>query len=1152
MSTRTGATDGSFWGEVDDDLALTRYRALVETIDDGLYQLDADGRFVAVNDELVAVTGYARDELVGEHVSLLLGDSTIDAIEREIANRLRSDDDAATFELEVQTADGETLPCELRINPIVEDGEFRGTIGVARDRSRPTRTLHATDAERSAPADIADTSSESITTILDDANIGVVVLDDGFDIAWIDETIEDIFGLERESIVGRDNRRVLEDALSELVAEPDSFAETVLATYDEGSYTDGLECRITGTADDDFEERWLEYQSEPIESGEYAGGRVEIYYDISDRKRSEGVLRENQAVFHSLVDAVEEYAIFRLDPEGHITSWNEGATQIKGYDREEILGEHISRFYTDADRDANVPKRNLEAATENGSVEDEGWRVREDGTQFWANVTITRIRDEDGTHQGFLKVTRDMTDRWQFERELETELQRMLSRISDAFYAVDDEFRFTHVNDRAEELLQHSEEELLGEQLWDVFPDLVEIDEVWDAFHTALDTQEPTSYELYYDTLDFWVEANLYPSETGISVYFRDITERKERQQALEESEQRYRTLAEYFPNGLVTLFDHNLEYTLAAGQGFDRIPVDPDYLEGETVYEAWPDGTSDELEPVFLAALEGEERSIEISYADQEWVIHAVPITDERGAVITGMTMAQDITEQKEREQYLEDAKAQLEAATEAGAVGTWEWQIPEDQFVTGRSFAKKFGVDPDAAREGVPLDRIMSSIHEADRDRVERRIEAVLESGGEYEEEYRVWNADGELRWVVARGHVEYDENGTPETFPGALTDITERKRTELELQRNKEQLQSLFEILPVGAIVAEQNGGIVEANRAAKEIWGVDALDADSFDDYDQFPVRRADTGESLERDEWTIARVLQGEEVTEPGTFEIDSRDGEQRILSVRGMPIRDARGDVTRAVITLSDITERTEYQRRLEETIAQLEESNERLEHFAYAASHDLQEPLRMVSSYLRLVEDRYGDQLDEDGEEFLEFAVDGADRMREMIEGLLAYSRVETRGDPLEPTDLDAVFEDVVADLQLQIEESDAEITIDELPRVEGDASQLRQVFQNLLTNAITYSGEEPPRIHIEAERRDRNWVVSVHDEGIGIEAEDQERVFEVFQRLHSRGKHSGTGIGLALCQRIIERHGGDIWLDSEPGEGTTFSFTLSAAERQ
>ncbi|WP_121744612.1 PAS domain S-box protein [Natronorubrum halophilum] len=1143
MSTRPGATDGSFWGDVDDDVARTRYQTLVETIDDGIFRLDADGRFAAINDALVETTGYTREELVGEPVSFLFG-TAVERIERKLDRRgSTADSETVTAELAVRSATDGSVSCELRLNPLGDDVEVRGFVGVAR--------THFDTGSRSNRSDSSGESSASNTPVLDEVNTGLVVLDETFEVAWIDETGEKFLGLERDEIVGRDNRRVIENTLTDRFAESDSFAETVLGSYEDNSYVDRLECRVTADESEGREERWLEYQSKPDRVGSVRG-RVELYYDITDRKRSEGVLQESEERFQSLVNAVEEYAIFRLDSDGHVASWNEGARQIKGYDREEILGEHISTFYTESDRAANVPERNLEKSIENGSLEDEGWRVRNDGTKFWANVTITPVWVDDGTHRGYLKVTRDMTARRERERELEGELQRILSRISDAFYAVDDQFRFTHVNDRAEELLQHSEEELLGENLWDVFPSAAEIDEVWDAFRTAAETQESTSYELYYDTLGFWVEANCYPSETGISVYFRDVTERRKRQQALEESEQRYRTLAEYFPNGLVTLFDYDLEYTLAAGQGFDRIPVDPSDLEGRNVVDVWPSEIATDLETAFLAALAGEDRSVEITYAGREWVIHAVPITDERGDVLAGMTMAQDITEQKERERYLEDAKAQLEAATEAGAVGTWEWHIPADQFVAGRSFATTFGVDPDAAREGVPLERITSSIHEADRERVMRRIEAAIESGGEYEEEYRVWNADGELRWVVARGHIECDEDGTPLTFPGALTDITERKRAELELQRNKEQLQSLFEILPVGVVVADQDGGLVEANTAAEDIWGGDVFDADSIEDYDEFPVRWADTGEPGQSDEWTLAKVLAGEELTDPRTLEIDAVDGEKRTLSVKGMPIRNERGDVTRGVVTMSDITERTEYQRRLEQTISKLEESNERLEQFAYAASHDLQEPLRMVSSYLQLIERRYADELDADGEEFLAYAVNGADRMRRMIEGLLEYSRVETRGDPLEPVELEAVLEDVLEDLQLQIEDHGVEITVEELPRVEGDPSQLRQVLQNLLTNAITYSGDETPRIRVDAERRGQRWVVSVHDEGIGIDPADQERVFDVFQRLHSREEHPGTGIGLALCQRIVERHDGDIWVDSEPGAGATFSFTLSAAERR
>ncbi|ELZ05262.1 MEDS domain-containing protein [Natrialba asiatica] len=233
--------------------------------------------------------------------------------------------------------------------------------------------------------------------------------------------------------------------------------------------------------------------------------------------------------------------------------------------------------------------------------------------------------------------------------------------------------------------------------------------------------------------------------------------------------------------------------------------------------------------------------------------------------------------------------------------------------------------------------------------------------------------------------------------------------------------------------------------------------------------------------------------------------------------------------------------ERREYEQRLKE-------SNKRLEQFAHAASHDLQEPLRMVSSYLQLLEARYANDLDADAEEFIEFAVDGADRMRDMIDGLLEYSRIETEGESFEPVDLDALADEVLADLQLRIEETDAEVTVEDLPQVEGDANQLRQLLQNLIDNAIEYSGDKQPQVAISTGRAGKMWRISVRDEGIGISPDDQDRIFEVFERLHTRNEYEGAGIGLALCERIVERHGGKIWVDSEPGDGSTFSFTLPA----
>ncbi|WP_121742119.1 ATP-binding protein [Natronorubrum halophilum] len=245
---------------------------------------------------------------------------------------------------------------------------------------------------------------------------------------------------------------------------------------------------------------------------------------------------------------------------------------------------------------------------------------------------------------------------------------------------------------------------------------------------------------------------------------------------------------------------------------------------------------------------------------------------------------------------------------------------------------------------------------------------------------------------------------------------------------------------------------------------------------------------------------------------------------------------------------LSYELERQRHQQELEELVADLEASNERLEQFAYAASHDLQEPLRMVASYLSLVERRYADELDEDGQEFIEYAVDGATRMQRMIDGLLAYSRVDTQDNPLETVDIGAIIEDVVTDLEVRIEETGADITVEPLPTVYGDPGQLRQVFQNLLDNAITYAGEQPPRISVFAAKDGHQWEISVRDWGIGIDPDDADHIFQVFNRLHSADEYDGAGIGLALCDRIVERHDGDIRVDSTPGEGATFSVTLPA----
>jgi signal transduction histidine kinase len=227
-----------------------------------------------------------------------------------------------------------------------------------------------------------------------------------------------------------------------------------------------------------------------------------------------------------------------------------------------------------------------------------------------------------------------------------------------------------------------------------------------------------------------------------------------------------------------------------------------------------------------------------------------------------------------------------------------------------------------------------------------------------------------------------------------------------------------------------------------------------------------------------------------------------------------------------------------------------LARSNSELQQFAYVASHDLQEPLRMVASFTQLLAKRYGEKLDDDARDFINYAVDGATRMQTLISDLLNYSRVGTQGKPLVPTDIEALFKRVLESLQFGIEESGAVIVSDPLPTVLADPQQLGQLFQNLLTNAIKFRGESPPRIQILAERSGNDWKISVRDNGIGISQEHADRIFVIFQRLHTKTEYPGTGIGLAICKKIVERHGGSIWIEPSPGGGTTFCFTIPAIE--
>jgi PAS domain S-box-containing protein len=364
----------------------------------------------------------------------------------------------------------------------------------------------------------------------------------------------------------------------------------------------------------------------------------------------------------------------------------------------------------------------------------------------------------------------------------------------------------------------------------------------------------------------------------------------------------------------------------------------------------------------------------------------------------------------------------------------------------------------------------------------------------------------------------------------------DITERKLAEGRITDLLSFNEKILNIAPVGILTYKVTGECVFANEIVARIVGttVEKLTAQNFRTLDSW--KKSGLFQLAER---AIASA-------EPEIADIHhtSTFGKDKWLTASAVTFRSKAE--TRLLLTLSDITERKQAEEELQRTLDELKHSNAELEEFAYVASHDLQEPLRGIAGLTQLLQRRYQGQLDSRADEYIDHIVDGTQRMQTLINDLLAYSRVGRRGEAIQSTEAETALKAALKNLNAAILEDGAAITSDRLPKVKADPTQLTQLFQNLIGNAIKFRSEQPPQIHIHAVEAGDCWQFSVRDNGIGIAPEYHERIFQVFQRLHTRRAYNGTGIGLAICKKIIERHGGKIWVESGEGQGSTFYFTL------
>ncbi|MGB9937602.1 MAG: PAS domain S-box protein [Methanobacterium sp.] len=775
----------------------------------------------------------------------------------------------------------------------------------------------------------------------------------------------------------------------------------------------------------------------------------------------------------------------------------------------------------------------------------------------------------------------DITERKESEnalKESENKYRAIFENTGIAFAVIEEDMTVSLINHESEKILGFSKEEIEGKRKWvDFVADEDDLKKMKYLHRKRrIDPQSASSqYEFKAfnrkgELMDILTSIVLIPGTKKSIASFLDITRSKKDRIELKRREEEFRTLVEHSPDS-ITRFDKNLRHTFINAAGAAMTGLNQEDYIGKTHAElGMPSELAEQVDNLLKRIFKTgnpEEFEFEIPSPSglKHYYSYNIPEFDENRNVKSVLAIAHDLTDRVKAENKLRNSEKKFRATIEESYDGIMIINEEREIIEWNRAMEDITGLKRiDILHKFIwdfmyqlldPIKR-KPKIYEYLKSTLIKNLEEENKFNSKYKMEREIYTNNGK-KIIESTIYPMKTDKGT---MYGSITrDITDKKILEEKLKKSRDNLEKevhertnelkeseekyrqFFESSPDSTFHVDLTGIIIDVNEIALNNLGKskDKIVGMHF----------TDIGMLFPEDITVHARKffeLIEKGYTEPYETRIKCKNGEIRWGDTHPLLLK--KNGVPDSILVIShDITARKKVEEQLKNTIEELEHSNYELQQFAYITSHDLQEPLRTIASYAGLLERRYKGQLDPDADDFLDFMVEGATRMKEMIQGLLTYSRVETLEGDFKTLDSREIIKDALKNLNIAIIESNVTITCENLPVIFGDKGQLIQVFQNLISNAIKFKNPNLPlKIHVSAKKEDNEYVFSVADNGIGIEEQYSAKIFEVFKKLHTIDKYKGAGIGLSIVKRIIDRYGGRIWVESSLGKGSTFYFTI------